>query len=142
MHIVNFIQCQIPETLYNSKPNGYSHIARVQLEHVAEIIHIAGQGGEHKSTVLAATFAEQCHQVFLNLQSALQHCQIDWNHIAQMTILVVDHNPEKLQMVINCLKHYFPQQNFPACTLIPIQSLALPNMLIEIDATAYRYTPH
>lgn len=133
------IQYQNPQELYNPVKNGYSHISIVDLSKVSEVIHIAGQGGENATGVLAESFVEQCQQVFLNLQFALNDCQLSWNNIAKMQILVVSHDMQKLQYITQFMNHYFPQQNFPACTLIPVASLALPNMLLEIDATAYRF---
>ena len=33
----------------------------------------------------------------------------------------------------------WPEQNFPACPLIPVTGLALPNMQFEVEATAYTH---
>lgn len=84
-------------------------------------------------------FLQQCHQVFQNIEYALQAVDLSWSNIAKMTILVVDHDAQKHAQLIQLMQQYFPQQNFPACTLIPVHCLALTQMQLEIDATAYRF---
>lgn len=64
------IQILNPNTLYNSKPFGYSHVAMVQ--HFQKILHISGQGGENTQGVLSPHFEQQVQQAFMNLQLALQ----------------------------------------------------------------------
>ncbi|MCH4246984.1 MAG: RidA family protein [Acinetobacter populi] len=141
-HTKSLIQIENPKTLYDPTQYAYSHMTRIRLKDVEEIIHIAGQGGEHMSGHMPISFEQQCDNVFHNIQQALNMAQLDWANIAKMMIMLVEHDRQKHLKLIACMRHYFQQNRFPACTLIPVQSLALPNMLIEIDATAYRFTPH
>lgn len=134
------IQRQNPEALYDPTLYAYSHLTRIALKDIEEIIHISGQGGECVSGYMPNDFNEQCHFVFCNIEHALHAAGLDWFNIAHMHILVVDHDRQKHQSIIQYMQQYFPHHQFPACTLIPVQYLALPNMLLEIDATAYRFT--
>lgn len=128
-----------PIELYDPAPYAYTHVVRVSLQDLTEVIHISGQGGEYSSGVLATTFEQQCDGVFKNIQHCLTVAQIDWHNIAQMRILVVDHNRQKHTKLINVMQRYFNDGLYPACTLVPVPVLALPNMLLEIEVTAYRF---
>lgn len=124
-----------PNTLYNPRAFAYSHIAEVK--HFLRILHISGQGGENQQGQLSRDFAEQTHQAFLNLQHALEHVDAHFLDIAMLRILVVDHSPKKHQFLIQEMQLLWKDHPFPAYTLIPVPCLALPSMLIEIEATAY-----
>ena len=130
--VLNFIN---PNKLYNPKPFAYSHIAEVR--NFERILHISGQGGENQRGHLSKDFAEQTHQAFENLTQALQHAHASVLDIAVLRILVVDHSPKKHQFLIQEIQKRWKEHNFPACTLIPVPCLAIPGMLIEIEATAY-----
>ncbi|MDA0695586.1 RidA family protein [Acinetobacter venetianus] len=124
-----------PSELYNPRSNGYSHIAVVPPNQ--RIIHIAGQGGENKNGVLSENFDQQVQQVFYNIQHALSSVQAKHTDIAVLRILIVDHNFEKHQTLIQIMQSLWKHHAFPVCTLIPVSRLALDGMLIEIEATAY-----
>ncbi len=124
-----------PNTLYNPKAFAYSHIAEVR--HFLRILHISGQGGENQRGQRSTDFAQQLHQAFLNVQYALQDADATLLDIAVLRILVVDYSPNKHQFLIQEIQHHWQGHAFPACTLIPVPCLALPGMLIEIEATAY-----
>lgn len=124
-----------PKTLYNPAPFAYSHIAEVT--QFNRIIHIAGQGGADHTGKLSSDFHSQVKQTFENIQHALNavHCSI--SDIAVLKVLIVDHNTEKHEILIQESHRVWANVPFPTCTLIPVPCLALPDMQIEIDATVY-----
>lgn len=124
-----------PENLYDPTSYGYSHIA--EIKNFSRIIHIAGQSGEDINGNLSTHFQDQVHQTFLNIQHALCAVNCIFDDIAVFKILVVDHNSEKHDILIHHVQKIWPNHDFPTCTLIPVSFLAKPEMLIEIDATAY-----
>ncbi|OTG64740.1 RidA family protein [Acinetobacter silvestris] len=124
-----------PKTLYNPRPFAYSHVAEVR--HFLRVLHISGQGGENQRGQLSLDFAEQTHQAFLNLKNALESVDASLLDIAVLRILVVDHSSKKHQFLIQEMQQLWKDQDFPACTLIPVPCLAIQGMLIEIEATAY-----
>ncbi|WP_257224842.1 Rid family hydrolase [Acinetobacter sp. YH12096] len=126
-----------PKTLYNPQPYGYSHVAVIQQP--CKIVHISGQGGENIHGQLSMLFELQLQQAFFNLQLALQAAQAQLHEIAALRILITDYNPQKHQQLIQCMQQYWENQVYPACTLIPVPCLALADMQIEIEATAYCY---
>lgn len=124
-----------PKTLYNPRPFAYSHIAEVR--HFLRVLHISGQGGENQRGQLSLDFSEQTQQAFLNLKNALKAVDAALLDIAVLRILVVDHSSKKHQFLIQEMQQLWKNQDFPACTLIPVPCLAIQDMLIEIEATAY-----
>ena len=124
-----------PKTLYNPRPFAYSHIAEVR--HFLRVLHISGQGGENQRGQLSLDFSEQTQQAFLNLKNALEAADAALLDIAVLRILVVDHSSKKHQFLIQEMQQLWKDQDFPACTLIPVPCLAIQDMLIEIEATAY-----
>lgn len=124
-----------PDELYDPRSNGYSHVAIVKPN--MRMIHIAGQGGENKNGELSEYFDQQVQQVFYNIQQALASAQAQLSDIAVLRILVVNHDADKLQALVAIMQALWKNQAFPACTLIPVPALALENMQVEIEATAY-----
>lgn len=124
-----------PDALYDPHRNGYSHVAIVKPN--MRMIHIAGQGGENKNGELSEYFDQQVQQVFYNIQQALASAQAQLSDITVLRILVVNHDADKLQALVAIMQALWKNQAFPACTLIPVPALALENMQVEIEATAY-----
>ena len=133
--ITTSIQFVNPSQLYNPSVNAYSHVAVVSNKQ--RIIHISGQGGENIKGMLSSNFEGQLTQCFSNIQSALKSVEADLINIAVLRILIVKHNKEKHELLIKHMSKLWKDISFPACTLIPVDQLALPNMQIEIEATAY-----
>lgn len=124
-----------PIHLSNPSPYGYSHI--VEVTAFSRILHLAGQGGENSEGYLASHFAAQLTQCFKNIEIGLHSRTATFADIAILRILVVEHNVEKHQLLIQEMNRIWKNHTFPACTLIPVPCLAIADMLIEIEATAY-----
>jgi enamine deaminase RidA (YjgF/YER057c/UK114 family) len=57
-------------------------------------------------------------------------------HLVRIRTYVVDHTPEKLGLVVPALADFWGDVTPAANTWIGVQALALPEFLIEIEATA------
>lgn len=130
-----------PEGLYDATPNGYTHVVTVASP--VQWIFVSGQGGEDQNAHLPDDFAAQARQALANLQRALQAAGADMDCVAKLTLLIVDHSIERFNDWQAAVRLYWGEGHvndsrprFPACTLIPVPKLALPGMLIEIDAVA------
>ena len=124
-----------PDALFNPSPYGFSHVAVVPGG--SKLVFVAGQGGEeNKEGKLSADFRTQVQQSLNNIKIALQTQQLSKKSVVKVTTLVVDHNAEKLNIIIEEFKKMWPDKQFPVNTLIPVPRLALDNMLVEIDAVA------
>lgn len=130
-----------PPGLYDAAPNGYTHV--VQVESPLRWVFVSGQGGENASADLPDEFAAQAEQALANVHTALDAAGASMADVAKLTVLIVDHSLERFHLWQQALRQYWgeehqPPRPFPACTLIPVPKLALPGMLIEVEATAAR----
>jgi enamine deaminase RidA (YjgF/YER057c/UK114 family) len=123
-----------PPGLYDAAKNGYSHLAI--LDPGVQVICISGQGGETEDGSLTADFTAQVRQAFKNLKIALAAAGVGPQHVAKLTVLIVDHTEAKLHIFGAELEQAFGTGPKPACTLIPVPRLALDGMLFEVEALA------
>ncbi|WP_122664673.1 RidA family protein [Pseudomonas viridiflava] len=123
-----------PPGLYDPSSNGYSHVARLQPQ--AQLLYIAGQGGEDQQGQLSPVFAEQARQALANLAIALQSKGASLHDVFKLTLLIVDHDQQKLATWVEEIDRAWGAPMKPVCTLIPVPRLALDGMQIEIDAVA------
>jgi enamine deaminase RidA (YjgF/YER057c/UK114 family) len=123
-----------PAQLYDPRPNGYTHVVVATMP--ARIIYVAGQGGENAAGHLAANFETQVRQALANLGTALAAAGAALHDVVKITVLIVDHDRDRLAVFSRLLGDAWGANPPPACTLIPVACLALDGMLFEIEATA------
>ncbi|MDR0202259.1 MAG: RidA family protein [Delftia acidovorans] len=130
-----------PEGLYDATPNGYTHV--VAVHGPAQWAFVSGQGGENQAGDLPDSFAVQAQQALSNLKLALQAAGADMGQVVKLTLLIVDHSEARFNDWQAAVRLHWgdgapgdTRPRFPACTLIPVPRLALPGMLIEVDAVA------
>lgn len=121
-----------PDGLYDPAPNGYSHVARPPAG--STLVFIAGQGGEDATGVLAEGFRAQARQALDNLRVAACAVGGDLGGVVRQTVLVVDHSDDRLRILGEEFERAYGPGPKPACTLIPVQRLALDGMLFEVEA--------
>lgn len=124
-----------PPALFDPAPYGFSHVAVVPGG--SKLVFVAGQGGEENTQgKLSPDFRTQVQYALRNIKTALAGDNLDLNNVVKVTTLVVDHEEEKLKIIVEEFQKAWPRKNFPVNTLIPVPSLALKGMLVEIDAVA------
>lgn len=128
-----------PAQLYDPRPNAYTHVVTANTP--ARIIHVAGQGGEDDTGRLAADFEMQVKQAMTNLGAALAAADSTFSEVVKITVLIVDHDADRLAIFGRALGAAWGSHPPPACTLIPVARLALDGMLFEIDAMAVSTLP-
>lgn len=128
------VQLLNPPGLYDPSANGYSHVA--QLAPNVRLVYTAGQGAENVDSELSPDFAEQVRQAFANLQIALAGADAQLKDVAKLTVLIVDHSQQRLQILGAEIDRLWGSAAKPACTLIPVPRLALDGMLFEVEAVA------
>jgi enamine deaminase RidA (YjgF/YER057c/UK114 family) len=122
-----------PAGLHDPVGFGYSHTASAPGRN---LVFIGGQyGSDEHGQVVSASFTEQVTRSFLNLDIALEAVGLDFSHVVQVGLHVVDHDAEKLAIVVEHLRKTWGAEP-PAATLRGVAALALPDMLFEIDAIA------
>ncbi|MBB6330622.1 enamine deaminase RidA (YjgF/YER057c/UK114 family) [Chryseobacterium sediminis] len=131
------IQLINPTELFNPSPYGFSH--SISLESPSQICFISGQsGGVGENHLLVDDFKTQVQDALKNLKIVLQSHSMTFENVVKITLLIVDHNSEKLEIWAEEAKKVWSQSFLPTSTLIPVSQLALPEMLFEIDAIAVK----
>lgn len=126
-----------PTALFNPSPYGFSH--SISVENPSKICFISGQsGGIGENHVLADDFKTQVQDALKNMEIVLQSHSMTFENIIKITLLIVGHNQEKLEIWAEEAKNIWKESFFPTSTLIPVSQLALPGMLFEIDAVAVK----
>ncbi|MFZ4928972.1 RidA family protein [Chryseobacterium sp. Mn2064] len=127
-----------PKELFNPAPFGFSHSISVQSPF--QMCFISGQsGGVGENHHLADDFATQVQNALENMRIVLQSHAMTFDDVVKITLLIVDHTPEKLEIWASEAKKVWNSKSLPTSTLIPVSQLALPGMLFEIDAIAVKH---
>jgi 2-iminobutanoate/2-iminopropanoate deaminase len=101
---------------------------------VGDLLFVSGQGGHDEAGRLAAgDFARQAEQAFANLERVLRAGGSSLANVVKVTIFLTDmaHFP-----TIVALRERFFTPPYPADTIVEVSGLALPDMLVEIEAVA------
>ncbi len=118
----------------NDPSRYYTHVVTTAAD--VELIYISGQyGADENGDLVSTDYAEQVKQSFANLRTALAGVSARPADIVKITVLIVDHNEDKLGPLGEESDAMWGSRK-PASTLIPVPRLALDGMLFEIDAVA------
>lgn len=127
------LQLLNPATLYDPSPNAYSQLALVPPGR--RLVFVSGQGGDNPDGSFSPDFRTQAASAFRNVGLALAAAGATPADVAKITVLIVDHDMEKLR-IMQAEQRVLFGTHHPAATLIPVPCLALPDMLIEVEAVA------
>lgn len=124
-----------PYGLHDPSHYGYTQVTKVADN--TTLVYIAGQLGEDEiGNPVAADFATQLKQAFANLRTALAAVGAAPEHVVKITILSVNHDAGKQQLISAERNAMWKSDRKPASTLIPVPRLAVDGLLFEIDAVA------
>jgi len=118
-----------PEHLPNTTQYGYSQAVSVGPN--TKVVYVAGQIGISENG--PNDFQSQVDRSFQNLIDVIEASGGHVGNVVKITLLVKDHDDERLQYLVKKRKEIFGQ-NPPASTLIPVPELALSSLEFEIDA--------
>ena len=124
-----------PESMYASVQFGFSHAIKAS---GAVTIHCAGQVAwdSHHNVVGIGDIGAQARQSLSNLKEVLAAAGATPADVVRMRTYIVNHRPEYLEPFGAALAEFYGDVTPAANTLIGVQSLALPDFLIEIEVTA------
>ena len=115
-----------------AKPTGYSYAVKKS----GTPVFISGQvalDGEGK-LVGEGDAAAQTEQVFKNLQAVVEGCGGTLDDVVKLTIFVTD--PSYRPAVAAARLAWFKEGEWPASTYLVVSALAVPTMLVEVEAVA------
>ena len=124
-----------PDALYDAVSYGFSHAT---LQDGGRTLHLAGQVAWDAdcNVVGAGDLAAQTRQALANLKTVLAAVGAKPADVVRLRTYVVDHSPDKLGVVLPEIGAFYEGSMPAPNTFIGVQSLALPDFLIEIEATA------
>jgi enamine deaminase RidA (YjgF/YER057c/UK114 family) len=124
-----------PPTLFDASRLSYSQVA---ISQGSTLIHLAGQAALDTglNVVGAGDFALQTRTAFDNLRLALAAAGARPEHVVALRIYVVGLGPECIAPVQQALESFFPADAKPPGTLIGVAALAMPDLRIEVEASA------
>lgn len=124
-----------PSTLYDSVGFGFSHAA---IQEPGRTLHLAGQVAWDAQGALVGPgdLAAQTAQALANLKLVLDAAGATPADIVRLRTYIVAHTPDKLGVILPLLGAFYGDAVPAPNTVIGVATLALPDFLIEIEATA------
>lgn len=113
------------------KADGYTHVVKAS---GSTTVYVSGQVGIDPAGAVADGLRGQAKQAFDNLVVALKSAGAGPSDVAKMTIYVVDYSAEAVPVLFSAAP--FDEAELPATTLIGVQALFMPEILVEIEAIA------
>jgi len=102
---------------------------------IGSTIYVSGQGGWDAGFQLADTVGAQARQAFRNMERVLAEGGASLADVVEITSYHLD--MDQMGAVVEAMKEAFPNHQ-PAWTAVGVTRLAMPQMLVEIKATAVR----
>lgn len=129
-----------PVTMYESEKFGFSHAV---ISRSPSLVHCAGQVAwdAQGNLVGQGDLAVQMRQALANLRAVLDAAGASAADIVRLRTYIVGHRPEYLPIIVEVLGDFYGGVVPAANTLIGVQSLALPEFLVEVEATAVLREP-
>ena len=100
---------------------------------VGNTVWLAGQVGWDENNQIVEGFEAQTRLAFQNLQQVLEESGASLEDVVELVTYHV--NVEDLMRFAEIKSEFFPK-HYPPWTVVGVKSLALPDLLIEIKATA------
>jgi len=118
-----------------SAPRGYTHAVVVP---AGRMIFVAGQVafGADGSIVGKGDVEAQARKAYENVETALAAAGATMADVVRLTTYVVNYQPEHRDVLRKVRADYWSDTEPPAATLLGVQALALPDLLVEVEATA------
>jgi len=124
-----------PGALYGSLQYGFSHAVKSSRP---TTIHCAGQVAWDRdyNVVGGDDIGTQARQALAYLKAVLAASGASVEDIVRLRTYVVNHEPSCLEPVGQALMEFYGDVTPAANTWIGVQALAMPEFLIEVEATA------
>jgi enamine deaminase RidA (YjgF/YER057c/UK114 family) len=122
-----------PASLYESTRFGFSHAA---IDTANGVVHCAGQVGWNSRYEVEGDLAAQTRQALANLKTVLEDAGSGIAELLRLRTYIVANDPDKLGVVVAELISFYGNITPAPNTVVGVPSLALPDFLVEIEATA------
>jgi enamine deaminase RidA (YjgF/YER057c/UK114 family) len=124
-----------PKQLYDSLKFGFSHAT---LQKGGKTLHLAGQVAWDANTNVVGgdDYGAQARQALANLKWVLRAAGCTPADVIRLRTYVVNHSPDKLGPILGEIGAFYGDATPAPNTFIGVQSLALADFLVEIEAIA------
>lgn len=116
-----------------------SYFAPATVSGSGGLVHISGQPGIADDGSVPSDYESQIHLSILKLRRILIAVGASTSDIAKLTVFVVNYDAAARKHTSHLMR--FLGKHRPAITLIPVNQLAAPSWLFEIDAVLNRPAP-
>ncbi|OHW96480.1 flavin-containing amine [Colletotrichum incanum] len=113
-----------------------AYYAPATITYAGPLVHVSGLPGNMKDGQVPSDYESQIHLALLNLRKVIIASGTTVSQIASLTLYIVDYDATKRQHARHVKR--FLGKHRPAMTLVPVQKLAVPSWLIEINAVIAR----
>lgn len=102
---------------------------------VGELIYLSGQAAidQQGNLIGVGDFDAQAEQTFANIRSVLEAAGSSMDKIVKVTIYMTDMS--YFSSIVELRRKWF-RPPYPADTIVEVKALALPELMIEIEAVA------
>lgn len=109
--------------------SGYTQVVAVSANGV-KTLYLSGQVSKGN------TIESQLRGAFTAVQQQLADAGAELGHVVRLNTYIVNYDPSHLATFKRVRNEFFEAKNRPASTLVGVAALALPEYLVEIEATA------
>ncbi|SVE25660.1 uncharacterized protein METZ01_LOCUS478514 [marine metagenome] len=117
-----------------SEPQGYSQIVTTQ---GGKLIHLAGQGGIGDDGTVPENLEDETKLMFEKIAIGLNAVGATAADVVRIVVYIVDLGNINPMPVYEGIRSFFPEGYKPVSTILGVTALALPEMKVEIDVTAF-----
>jgi len=123
-----------PEETFNSAPLGFSQVVTCK---PGKMVFISGQTALDKNIEIppGMTFENQLIKTLNNLRFSLEAAGATPADVTMLRVYIVDYDGSHMKFLEEDFKSFFGK-NLPAQTWVGVSALAMPEILIEIEAIA------
>ncbi|NKB36809.1 MAG: RidA family protein [Gammaproteobacteria bacterium] len=124
-----------PSDLFPSADYGFAQVVAAEGK---KLVFCAGQTAWDKDNNLIGgdDLGKQMEKTLENISIDLAEAGATMQDVCRLTIYIVDYHPGLLDTIAAELGKAFDKDSLPANTLLGIQALAVPEFLVEVEATA------
>lgn len=125
-----------PATLFDSQPFEFTQV--VTVEGARRTVYCAGQTamGKDLAVIGPGDYARQAEEAYRNVALALAAAGASPSQVVFLRNYVVGYNPALIEIINQARRNAWGPHQPPAATLLGVSALALPELLIEVEAVA------
>jgi len=124
-----------PSSLFRSLDHGF---LQAVVASGRRTIYLSGQTAwdAEKRLIAGQDLDGQTMMAFRNVRAVVEAAGGTMADVVSLRLYIVDYKPEKAGAISRALREFFPDDAKPATTWLGVVSLANPEFLIEVEATA------